>query len=203
MAVRKRKPPVGEEATRPANEIAPAEVRAELLSLAKQIVDHSTRLTEEAHADLVDRWSELCPHPGQSDIIFWPNELGLCTAENISSFQMTPEEMVDFAMNWEPRVVAMQITQRSGSERVGYYIYTLEAPETPKTQVATSLQTEFRKGDIVAVALRGMRLKDGTRVTTEYPFKVHSCGRILDSTGEPAGTRIFHHPAVIESSHSP
>lgn len=194
MAARKPKSKIKE--LKP--ELSGTELRLELLSLARQIVEPADSLTEDEHGELVDRWCDLCPHPGGSDIIFWPNELGLCARNELSTFQMTPEAMAEFAMNWQPRVVAMRIAQRGGSERTGYFLYNLEAPDTPKTQVATPLSVEYQKGDVVAVALRGMMLKDGTRVNTEYPFKVHSCGRILGPTSEVVGGRIANHPAVIE-----
>jgi hypothetical protein len=178
--------------------MTPAEIRAELLSLVNQITAGSEEQTEDEHSELVGRWNEICPHPGGSDILFWPNELGLCTGENISTFTMTNEEMVDFAINWQPRVVAMKVTQRDGSERTGYYWYHLEAPETPKTRVATPLSVVYQKGDVVAVALRGVRLMDGTRIKTEFSLKVFSCGRILGPTAEVCGTRIVGHPGVID-----
>jgi hypothetical protein len=166
-------------------------VRARLLLIARSIAEPNHLPPPEKEYDsLVDEWARLCPHPGGTDIIFWPNAVGLCLDEEVGRFQMSPEAMVDFAMSWEPRVVAMRIKQRSGGESVGYYLYQLEAPDTPKTQVATSLENKLETGAVVAVALKGAELPDGTVVEATFEHRVFSCGRILGATSSQLGTRL-------------
>jgi hypothetical protein len=151
-------------------------------------VDHDLNLPEQEYDALVEEWDTLCPHPGGTDILFWPNELGLCRADELGTFEMSAEEMVDYALSWQPRVVAMQVTQRSGGESVGYYLYKLEAPGTPRTQVVTSLGTAYARGAVVAVALKGVRLSDGSRVETTFEFGPMSCGKILGVTDRAVGS---------------
>lgn len=54
------------------------ELRERLLRLARRLCDPEARLSEEEGDDLCRQWDELCPHPCGTDVIFWPNELGLC-----------------------------------------------------------------------------------------------------------------------------
>lgn len=136
----------------------------------------------------VEEWDALCPHPGGTDILFWPNELGLCNWDEVGSFEMSPEELVDYALSWQPRVVAMEVTQRGGGEAIGYYSYKLEAPETPKTHITTSLDVVYGKGTILAVALKGLLFPDGTRVEKSFDLGAYSCGRVLGVCSESAGT---------------
>jgi len=167
-----------------------SELRDALLRIVRTLSDYANFPTEEESDALVKEWAALCPHPGGTDIIFWPNELGLCPDDEVGRFEMSPEAMVDYALNWEPRTVAMQVSQRSGGASVGYYLYKLEAPGTPTTQVATSLATVYEKGAMVAVALKGVRLTDGSVVDTTFEFGVVSCGKIIGISDKLAGSRI-------------
>ena len=168
------------------------ERRAALLRIALRLEDAQSPPGEEDQEALVEEWDKLCPHPGGTDVLFWPNELGLCRADEVGTFHMSAQQMVDYAMNWEPRVVAMQVIQRSGGESVGYYLYKLSALDTPRTQVVTPLKSRYEQGAIVAVALKGVQLEDGTRVRTVYKYGAMSCGKIIGPTSEPAGTRVSH-----------
>ena len=118
-----------------------------------------------------------CKHPGGSDLIYHPDAV-------------SAEEIADCALNWEPRVVAMRVAQRSGGTHVPYYLYRLEAPATPVTQVATSIDTRYEKEAVVAVALKGVRLDDGTVVAPTFEFGPFSCGKILGPTEQAVGSRI-------------
>jgi hypothetical protein len=84
----------------------------------------------------------------------------------------------------------MQIKQRSGGESVGIYFYKLEAPNTPRTQVAMPLQPRYPKGAVVAVALKGVKLRDGATVVTTFELGPFSCGRILGETKEAIGSEL-------------
>lgn len=165
-----------------------SDLRNTLLRVARELEDHDR--PESEYEALVDEWTDLCPHPGGTDILFWPNEVGLCTTEEIRSFEMSPEQMVDFAMSWEPRVVAMKIVERIGGNSVGFYSYTLEAPETPKTHVATALDVIYEKGLVLAVALKGVVFPDGSRVDVDFNLNAFSCGRILGVCCESPGTLL-------------
>ena len=166
-------------------------LRQTLLRIAKVIgTEQQSRMSEEEVIELVEQWAQLCPHPGGTDILFWPNELGLCKWDEVGTFQMSPEAMVDYALSWEPRTVAMRVSQRTGGGSIGYYCYTLEAPDTPKTQVVTPLDTLYQPGDVLAVALKGVQLSDGTQVTTTYDLGAMSCGKILGPSEHPVGTQL-------------
>jgi len=167
-----------------------ADIRDELLQIVRSISDKDNRPDEATYDVLIQKWNALCPHPGGTDIIFWPNELGLCRENEVGLFEMSPEEMVDFALNWVPRIVAMQIIQRSGGKSVGYYLYKLIAPDTPKTQVVTSIASMYENGAVVAVALKGVRLEDGSVVDTNFDFGAMLCGKILGITNDSIGSRI-------------
>jgi hypothetical protein len=136
------------------------------------------------HDFYLDLFLVNCRHP--SDLIFDPKSV----PELPQDREPTAEEIVDCDLGWEPRVVAMQIAQRSGGESVGYYIYKLQAPGTPPTQVVTPLNTVYEKGAVLAVALKGVRLEDGSVVTTSFEFRAFSCGKLLGSTDQPVGSRI-------------
>ena len=90
----------------------------------------------------------------------------------------------------------MEVKQRSGGQSVGYYLYKLVAPNTPVTQVVTGVDAAYEEGMILAVALQGVQLKDGTRVGTVFDFGAMSCGKILGTTNELIGSRILGHSAV-------
>lgn len=165
------------------------ELRAALLRIAQAISAPESPDEETADA-LVEEWARLCPHPGGTDILFWPNELGLCRDEEVGAFTMSPEEMVAYALAWEPRIVAMRIKHRLGGPRVGYYLYELEAPHTPKTQVAAPLDHAYAKDAIVAVALKGVQLADGSTVAESFEFGPASCGKILGFTDQEIGARV-------------
>ncbi len=125
-------------------------------------------------------------HPSASDLIYWPN----LVPELPQDREPTAEEIADCAMNWEPRVVAMKVALRSGGNSVGYYLYKLEAPGIPETQVVAPLDIVYENGAIVAVALKGVRLDDGSLVDTTFEFGAMSCGKILGITHHSIGSRI-------------
>lgn len=163
-----------------------SDLRDALLRVAHELENHDR--PESEYDALVEEWDALCPHPGGTDILFWPNELGLCKWDEVGSFKMSPEEMVDYALSWQPRVVAMAVTQRSGGDSVGYYSYEFEAAETPKTHVTTSLDVVYEKGAILAVALKGVQFPDGSLVEKNFDAGAYSCGRVLGACDESAGT---------------
>jgi len=167
-----------------------SQLRAALLRIAREVNDATAAGSEEQDDELAAEWDRLCPHPAGTDILFWPNEVGLCAVDELGTFEMSPEAMVDFAMSWEPQVVAMEVVERSGGESVGYYLYQLKAPQAPATQVATTLDTKVEKGKVVAVALKGVKLDDGTTVEPTFEHRVFSCGKMLGQTTEQVGTRL-------------
>jgi hypothetical protein len=162
------------------------ELRAALLRVARELENHDR--PESEYDALVHEWDELCPHPGGTDILFWPNELGLCKWDEVGTFEMSAEEKVDYALSWEPRVVAMKITRRTGGKSIGYYSYELEAPDTPKTHITTTLDVVYELGTVVAVALKGVRFPDGSRVEKTFDLGAYSCGRVLGVCDKPVGT---------------
>jgi phenylalanyl-tRNA synthetase beta chain len=164
------------------------ELREELLRIARTLTAQGNDLSEDVYDALVEKWAALCPHPGETDILFWPNELGLCREDEIATFRMPPEDMVQFALSWEPRTVAMRVTERSGGRLAGHHVYQLEAPGTPRTQVAAALEDGYEQGEVVAVALKGSMLDDGTFVETSYEHGVASFGKIIGRTDQPVGT---------------
>ncbi len=127
-----------------------------------------------------------CKHPGESGLIFGQHLI----PELPHDREATAEEIADCAMNWEPRTVAMEVVERLGGESVGYLIYTLEAPQTPQTQVVTPLDVVYETGTVLAVALKGVELEDGSIVETTYELGAMSCGKILGVTDQPVGNRI-------------
>lgn len=163
--------------------------RLELLEIATQFFDPGGRVS--GSQALANRWSELCPHPGETDLLFWPNLVGLCRDDELSSFQISPSELVEFAMNWEPRAVVMEMTQKIGGASIGYYTYTFEAPGTPETQVSVRpCDDRYELGDTLVVALKGLRLADGTVVAKHFRGGGYSCGELLGTTDQPVGTVI-------------
>ena len=60
------------------SELPADKLRDELLSIAYRITNPPPNRSEDDDSELVGRWNELCPHPGGSDILFWPNAVGLC-----------------------------------------------------------------------------------------------------------------------------
>jgi hypothetical protein len=169
-------------------------VRDELLRLTKILLTEFHR-PEKEYDELVGAWDRLCPHPGGTNILFWPDQLGLCKSEDLSKFKMSAEEIVEYAMNWEPRIVAMHVikkgTARPSKRTKGYHIYNLGAPEVPNTQIVTSLDESYEEGATVAVALKGVQLDDVTVVEREFKFGgPTSIGKILGPTDKIAGTRI-------------
>lgn len=166
------------------------DLRSAMVEVLRRLLGTEGSLpSEEEEAELLEEWVRLCPHPGGMNIIYWPNLVGLCSDAELGTFVMTPEEMADFAMDWEPRTVAMQITQRIGGSSVGCYQYRLEAPETPTTHVATGLDVQHEIGDVVQVALKGV-LVNGTRVLESFEHGAYSCGRILGYSDAELGTRL-------------
>lgn len=127
-----------------------------------------------------------CKHPEGSNLIDYPDAV----PELPKGREPSADEIADCALNWEPRVVAMRVAQRSGGTHVPYYLYNLEAPATPATQVVTPIDIRYEKGAVVAVALKGVRLNDGTVVAPTFELGPFSCGKILGPTDQPVGSRI-------------
>jgi hypothetical protein len=155
--------------------------RAEMVEIVSRVLTG-----RDDHDFYLDLFLVNCRHPLESDLIFHPNSVPELPRDR----EPTAEEIVDYDLSWEPRVVAMQVAQRSGGESVGYYIYKLQAPGTPPTQVVTSLDTVYEKGAVLAVALKGVRLEDGSVVETSFEFRAYSCGKLLGPTDQPVGSRI-------------
>jgi hypothetical protein len=155
--------------------------RAEMVEIVSRVMDCG-----DDHDFYLELFLLHCKHPSESDLIFWPN----LVPELPQDREPTAQEIADCALNWQPRVVAMRVAQRSGGKSVGYYLYQLEAPGTPPTQVVTSLDTVYEKGAVVAVALKGVQLDDGSVVSTTFEFGPMSCGRLLGATDKPIGSRV-------------
>jgi hypothetical protein len=155
--------------------------RAEMVEIVSRL-----QTADEEHGFYLALFELYCKHPGGTDLIFYPDAI----LELSKDREPTAEEIADCALNWEPRVVAMQIAQRSGGTHVPYYLYNLEAPGVPTTQVVTEVGARYEKGAVVAVALKGVRLDDGTVVTLTFEFGPFSCGKILGPTDLPVGSRI-------------
>ena len=159
-------------------------------TLRQRLLDVVTRIEQRATSKLVEEFTRLCPHPGGSDILFWPNHVGLCRDEEIATFKMTAEEIVDFALSWQPATVAMTVAERIGGIAVGYYQYKLTAPGYPPTTVATSTDIDFSTGEVVAVALKGVELPDGQIVDVNFRLKCFSCGMLLGICDAVPGTQL-------------
>jgi hypothetical protein len=160
---------------------SPDLTREEMVEIVSRVM-----ISGDEHDFYLELFEVNCKHPSGSDLIFWSN----LVPELPQDREPTAEEITDCALNWEPRVVAMRVTQRSGGKSVGYYAYTLEAPDTPPTQVVTALDTVYEKGAVVAVALKGVRLGDGSMVSTTFEFGSFSCGKVLGPTDKPIGSWI-------------
>jgi hypothetical protein len=159
----------------------PALCREEMAEIVKRI-----RRIKREREFYVALFCVNCKHPAGVNLIYWPSSVPDMPKDRA----LTNEEVADIALSWEPRVVAMQIAERRGGGSVDYYIYTLTAPNTPSAQVVTGLNEKYDVGTVLAVALKGMRLRDGSIVQATYPYRVESCGKILGITGATLGSRL-------------
>ena len=155
--------------------------RAEMVEIVSRLLAGG-----DAHDFYFALFELYCKHPESSDLIYYPEAIPELPRDR----EPSAEEIADCALNWEPRVVAMRITQRSGGTHVPYYLYRLEAPATPTTQVVTPVDTRYEKGAVVEVALKGVLLDDGTVVEPTFSLGPYSCGKILGPTDQPVGSRI-------------
>ncbi|WP_110973360.1 bacteriocin immunity protein, partial [Pseudomonas huaxiensis] len=55
----------------------------EFLVLLQSVIDPEDGITEQAHDKRIDLFMEVSEHPTASDLIYWPEEEGLDTPENI------------------------------------------------------------------------------------------------------------------------
>ena len=158
-----------------------ASLRQTLLHIARQLLEPD--LPESEFDSLTWEWTRLCPHPGGTDILFSPSELGLCQWHEVGSVVLAPEDFVDFALRWEPCAVSMKVTKRAGGHELGRYSYHLVAPNMPSIHAETTLSVIYNAGETLAVALKGLVLPDGSTVDSNR-------GRILGPCTEPLGTRV-------------
>ena len=144
-----------------------------------------------------DRFLELCPHPGRTDLLFYPTYWGLGT--NPSS-----EEIADAVVNWRPRILAMTIVRvRRHRFRPDLSCYVVEVGQEIHTQVVGAKKYHVR--DVCAVALSGVRLPDGKEIKHGFVDRAYSAGEILGLTDAPPGTELavegFPNKACMKTGH--
>lgn len=156
--------------------------KEQLIELLRKILQPDLERSEDEYDALVEQFVESIPHPGGCDLLFYPAQWGL-------SDGMTAEEIATAALNWKPRVIAMQIVEvgrhpcqddlfRCGVEVIGQC----------RTQIVSPVR--YEAGDVVAVALSGVTLPDGEEIVHEFVKRVYSVGKTLGLTKESPGREI-------------
>lgn len=154
----------------------------QLATLVRQIIHPDKEMTLEEMDQMQDEFIDSIPHPGGSDLIFYPTNWGLASLAS-------PEEIARAALSWRPRVIVVTISYvRPHPSRSDLTCYGIEVEHELQTQVVSPLS--FEVGDRCVVALSGVNLADGTVVKHEFVDGVFSSGVIISPSSELSGTEI-------------
>jgi hypothetical protein len=155
----------------------------ELLGIVNTLTSPGDDATEEELEELIDKFVSGIPHPGGTDLLFYPENWGLPP-------NPTSEEIVKAALSWKPRVLAMTVTTiRRHPRRKDLFCVGVEVRGVILTQVITSIKG-LNVGDICAVALSGTRLCNGKIVVHGFIEGAYTAGEIVGLTKERPGVEL-------------
>jgi len=130
--------------------------RDELLVLVRRIIDPPDDMDESEHGELLGQFESSIPHPGGTDLLYYPQHWGL-------TGDVSPEDVVDAALSWVPRALVMRVRRvRPHLDDRKLRCYEVVVEGVMQTQVVAAAGVE--EGAAVVVALSGCRLRDGTMV---------------------------------------
>ncbi len=88
-------------------------------------------------------------------------------------------------------VIAMKVTEaKSHPNADALRVYTMEAPNHNRVQIVANLENIYQEGDIVAVALGGSVLKDGTKIKLSKLRGIASYGMALGVVEAELGNNL-------------
>jgi hypothetical protein len=155
--------------------------KQKLLQLVEKLFDPKD-LTEDEVDQLVETFTDSIPHPHGNGLIYYPQQWGL--PANPSA-----EMIVDEALNWRPRIVAMVVMNaRRHLSRDDLFCIEVELPGRIETQIVS--KNKYRVGAVCAVALSGVRLARGKVVTHGFVDRVYTAGELLATTDKAPGTEF-------------
>jgi Colicin immunity protein / pyocin immunity protein len=139
-------------------------------------------LTDEELDQLIEEFVDSIPHPGGTDLIYYPENWGVPP-------DASAEMIVTEALSWRPRIVAIRVNYvRPHPRRKDLSCIGVELPNSICTQV---LSTEkYGVGDTCVVALSGVRLQSGKVIEHGFVNKVFTAGEILGTTDKAPGTEF-------------
>ena len=154
----------------------------ELVQTVEKLLQPQPKMTDDELHQLMDRFEASIRHPAGTDLIYYPQKWGVPT--NASA-----EEIVNEALSWRPRIVAIRVTYvRPHPRRKDLACVGLELPNTICTQVLS--KNNFKVGDTCVVALSGVRLHSGKVIAHGFVDKIFTAGEILGATDKTPGTEF-------------
>ncbi|MEM8864635.1 MAG: bacteriocin immunity protein [Planctomycetota bacterium] len=154
--------------------------RDEILCVIEKLIEADDTLSEEDIEALVQRFVDSIDHPGGSDLIYFPHFWGL-------GHDPSPEQILDEAINWIPRVLVMQIVEKTKHpRRTDLECYQVQVPDVCTTQIVSD--DHFDVGDTCSVALSGCDLTNGRVVTHGFIDGAFSAGVIVARSDAPVGS---------------
>ena len=156
--------------------------REELVGLVKYITDPPIEADEGDVGAMIDRFVGSIPHPGGTDLIYYPENWGLPS-------DLSPEGVVQAALGWKPRTLVMKVNQvRLHPRESGLRCYSVVVDGVVRTQVVA--KSGIDEGAAVVVALSGCTLLDGTEVLHSFVGRAFSAGQLLGVTELPVGSDL-------------
>lgn len=155
---------------------------AQLAKIVRDIRSPPTSLSNDDLDKLVEEFIQSIPHPGGSDLLFYPSNWGV-------DEDATAEEIASVALSWAPSPMVMEVffTRRHPSNRA-VYIYGVRIPDAVSTQVVSS--GKYEVGSICVVALSGACASGQRVVRHGFVDRVYSAGEILGLSRDPVGTEV-------------
>ncbi len=156
--------------------------RDELLAIVRYIMNVPEDADEGALSDRLERFIEAIPHPGGSDLLYYPQHWGL-------PLDLSAEGVVEAALSWVPRALVMEVAAvRAHPSDDGLRCYQVVVPGSLRTQIVAA--PGFSDGDAVVVALAGCRLLDGSSVRHSFVGHAFSAGLLLEGSELPPDSDV-------------
>ena len=97
-------------------------------------------------------------------------------------------------------IIALQVVNRRRHPHAdALHVYDFTAPGLPSLQIVGGSENTYQPGDVVAVALAGTVLQDGTEIQPIRLRGIVSLGMALEPASQPAGTDLSEHYQVQDA----
>jgi hypothetical protein len=157
--------------------------RQELIALV-EVICNDNSCTEKQIGKFIKAFEEAIPHPAGLDLVEHPSLWGL-------SSDSTPEQIVDFALDWHPVFIVAKVENKYPD--TGCFFNRIVVPNKISGNVIAC--EEYNTGDHCIIATsgksyRGQIVKHGFVKHKQDKISLFTIGQLVAKTDLPVGTIV-------------